>query len=113
MYACLPFRTPDEQDLYDSTSQEELEEKIVWLGANIKDMVDEGQVTKDEKKQILEQIESNIADTAEALKAAEAAVAEGKGPKKAAKMVEVQTKKLSNMTARQKRIEGVDAIVHR
>ena len=89
--------TPDEQDLYDNTDQTELEEKIRWLSANVKDLVDEGQITQAEKEQILAQITSNITNVEESLKTAEATVAAGKAPKKATKLVETLSKKLLNM----------------
>jgi uncharacterized small protein (DUF1192 family) len=50
----------DEQDLYDVTSVEGINEKITWLESQIKTMVDQGQLTMGEKQQLLFQMDTRI-----------------------------------------------------
>lgn len=96
--------TSAEQALYDSNSGADTE-KIAWLQAEIKRMVDEGKLTKTEKKELLQSIESNLTAVAKEI---EEATAEGK-PKK----VEKLAAKKDTIQARKAAVEAISPIEHR
>lgn len=74
--------SPEEQEAYEVTSKESIAEKVAWLEAQLKAMVDGGQVTSGEKQQLLAQMETRADALAVELSAAKA---EDK-PKKAEKL---------------------------
>lgn len=103
MIAAQPL-SDEEQELYDVTSTEALAEKVVWLEAQLKAMVDAGALTAGEKEQLLAQTGAR----AEALAAElEDARKEGK-EKKAAKLEDA----LAGVTARRDKVGAVEPVRH-
>jgi len=96
--------TASEQAIYDSNSGADTE-KITWLQAEIKRMVDEGKLTRGEKADLLQSIESNLVSTEKEI--AEA-TAEGK-PKK----VEKLAVKKDAIAARKVAVSAITPIQHR
>ena len=96
--------TASEQAIYDSNSGADTE-KITWLQAEIKRMVDEGKLTRGEKADLLQSIESNLVSTEKEI--AEA-TAEGK-PKK----VEKLAVKKDAIAARKIAVSAITPIQHR
>lgn len=96
--------TAEEQEMYEVTSREDIEEKIKWLETQLKGMVDEGQLTMGEKQQLLDQVNQKINL---AQKEIEAATTEGK-PKKVEKLGVA----LGNMNARREKLEAIVPIRH-
>ena len=48
--------TDEEQELYDLTSGDAIQEKLTWLSAHCKAMVENGEITMGEKQQLREQV---------------------------------------------------------
>mmetsp|Transcript_68405 Transcript_68405/g.190113 ORF Transcript_68405/g.190113 Transcript_68405/m.190113 type:complete len:264 (-) Transcript_68405:1147-1938(-) len=84
--------TDEEQELYDLTSGDAIQEKLTWLSAHCKAMVENGEITMGEKQQLREQVGDKLTAAREELAAAEA---ENK-PKKAEKL----TQAITNLSAR-------------
>ena len=94
----------EEQDLYDVTSREALEEKVVWLEACIKDMADAGQLTAGEKQQVLSTMAGRLDTLAGDLAEARA---EGK-----AKKVGKLEQQAAQIEARRSAISQVEPVRH-
>jgi hypothetical protein len=94
----------DEQDLYDVSSREGIDEKVTWLEANIKTMVDEGQLTMGEKAQLLNQMDAKIKSIESEI---DVSTKEGK-----AKKVEKLAAQLTNVTSRRDFVKTVEPIIH-
>ena len=96
--------SPEDQELYDLTSTEDLQTKITWLNQKLKNMVEQGEITAGEKQQLLVQVEEKIATVETELGAA---VAEGK-PKKEEKLKQM----MGNVQARKQMLETIEPIRH-
>ena len=95
--------TPDEQALYDANSGCD-QAKVTWLQAEIKAMVDNGNLTKDEKAQLVETLSGNV-------KSLEAEIAQCAGEGKD-KRVEVLTAKRNTVQQRLQAVEAAPPIIH-
>lgn len=91
--------SPSEQAVYDANSGSDAE-KITWLQGEMKQMLERGHLSKEEKDDLLKTIAENMAHMREELAAAEK---EGK-----AKKVEKLTEKLQKLTARKGTVEAVE-----
>lgn len=96
--------SPAEQAVYDSNSGADAE-KITWLQGEIKHMVDEGKLTRLEKKELMQTIEGNLTAV---VKEIEEATVEAK-PKK----VEKLAVKKDTILARKAAVEALTPIQHR
>jgi len=96
--------TPEEQELYDATSVEDIMEKVTWLERHMKSMVDAGQLTMGEKQQLLDQVEQRIGALGDELDAARAA----EKPKR----VERLEAQLETLSARQAKIGEIVPVRH-
>jgi len=95
----------DEQDMYDVTSREGIEEKITWLESQIKGMVDQGQLTMGEKQQLLFQMENRIKTLTSEI---DISTKEGK-----VKKVEKLSNQLKGVTTRRDLVQNIEPIIHR
>lgn len=93
-----------EQQIYDNNNGQD-EAKIVWLTGECKSMIDNGQLTDAEKKEVLANLTSKLTALEEEIALTKA---ENK-PKKLEKLLEKQTQQLS----RKKMIEQIVPIVRR
>lgn len=55
--------TDEEQELYDLTSGDAIQEKLTWLSAHCKAMVENGEITMGEKQQLREQVSEDPTQT--------------------------------------------------
>lgn len=94
----------EEQDLYDQTSREGIDEKLSWLETQIKTLVEQGILTAGEKQQLLSQIEGRIGAVT-----AQLAEAETAGAQKRAEKMKTQ---LQQVTARRDKVRAVEPIRH-
>lgn len=103
MIAAQPL-SAEEQEIYEVTSSEDIEEKVKWLEGQLKAMVEEGQLTMGEKQQLLDQVGQKIELAQNEL---DVATAEGK-----TKRVEKLGLALANMTARREKLQAIVPIRH-
>lgn len=96
--------SPEEQDLYDQTSKEGLDEKVAWLETQVKGLVDEGTLTPGEKQQLLSQIEGRMGAVS-----AELVEAEAGGKEKRAEKLRAA---LQQVTARRDKVKAIDPVRH-
>mmetsp|Transcript_28344 Transcript_28344/g.39030 ORF Transcript_28344/g.39030 Transcript_28344/m.39030 type:complete len:459 (+) Transcript_28344:10-1386(+) len=96
---------PAEQAYYDANSGADTE-KIAWLQAEIKDMVDKGQLTKEEKAELLTSLDANLA-------AVSAEIAEAEAEKKPKKVEKLQQKKQSILARKEVVSKVTEPIRHR
>eukprot|EP01035_Chromulina_nebulosa_P030499 gene30499-40527_t len=81
------FLDPAEQAYYDANSGVD-NEKIAWLQADIKDMVDKGQLTAAEKTELLSSLDANLTSV-------NAEIADAEAEKKPKKVEKLQQKKIT------------------
>jgi hypothetical protein len=103
MMAAKPLTT-EEQELYDLTTTEALAEKVAWLEAQLKAMVEAGTLTAGEK----EQLGAQMGARAEAL-AGEAAEARSEGKEKKALKLEAQAEAVA---LRRAQVAAAEAVRH-
>lgn len=94
----------EEQELYDVTSKEAIVEKVTWLDAELKGMVDAGTLTAGEKVQLVTSLKGRVDQLEEELAQAQA---EGK-PKKAEKL----TGQVKVASTRLLHVQGVEPVRH-
>lgn len=96
--------TTSEQGIYDSNSGADTE-KITWLQSEIKHMVDGGKLTRAEKADLIQSIDSNLAAT-------EKEIAEATAESKPKKVEKLATKK-DAIAARKTAVAAITPIQHR
>lgn len=95
--------SPVEQSVYESNSGQD-EQKVAWLQSEIKGMVEKGQITSREKKEVIAQIDSNISALNSEL---DKARAEGK-----AKKVSALEERLAGLTEKKTAVSAVSPLTH-
>ena len=97
---------PDEQELYEAVGDvDSIKEKVAWLSAEQKGMVERGELTAAEKEQVL-------AQTLARAEAIEAELEKARAEEKPKKLAQLE-KQLAASRAREEHVEAIKPIVHR
>ena len=92
-----------EQTCYDQYDDSLTDDKILWLQAEIKAMVDAGKLTKDEKAELISSIENNLAAVQEELSANTNANAGKKSLEQ----------KIANISSRKEKVAKIEPVIYR